>query len=190
MRAVFLTLFILIFAGPAYAPVPTFVGLFAEESSWDCWIDADTNLVDVYVRCEGFGEFTEVSFRIDNNTTLIRLSEECPIGATCVGDSETGITVSMPCANENNGLVLLKVTYIGSGDSPACSRLKIFPPGDTGEWLQFFDCGTVASPADGGWLLIRPDGTTGCTGCDMWTPVENTTWGTIKSLYTDQAPYN
>lgn len=189
MRIILLTLLILFFAGYAHSQVPAFVGLYTGETSGDCWIDADTGVVDVYVRFDFLNEFTQVSFRIENNTTLTRLGEECPAGATCSGDPETGITISMPCTDATAGLVLLKVTYVGSGDSPACSSLRILPVDEgTGEWLPFVDCQSSVAYADGGWLLINPDGSAGCTGCDLAIPVEDTTWGRIKQLYSTHAP--
>lgn len=183
MRAICLAVLVLVIGSGVASQVPPFVGLSTSEQSWECSLDPDTGLVDVFVRIEGWDGLTEVSFRIDNNTTLIRLGEECPVGATCIGDPETGITVSMPCADATGGLVLLKVTYAGSGDSPPCSRFRIEPPGGTTGSVQFVDCDSGTIGADGGWLLVKPDGTPGCTDCDMSIPVENTTWGRVKALF-------
>ena len=91
-----------------------------------------------------------------------------------------------PCAIAYGGCyaspnLILTIHYFGNGITPTCSLIKVMPdPSATPPGIYVTDCADppILGGAVGNAMVINP--VPGC-GCDI--PVEQTSWGQIKSLY-------
>ena len=116
-----------------------------------------------------------IRFRVEASSgiTFIWLSETSP-KPTVIGDSRTGIEIGYgACLIPDAGLIL-QIQYLGIGTSEPCSFLRVVPhpAAPSGEIEVVLCVGMGPASAVGKDLLVN------CT-----VPVQETTWGRIKSLY-------
>lgn len=102
------------------------------------------------------------------------------------GNSQTGIQISYgSCLSDP--ILLLTVTYIGSGLSDPCSAMEVVPdPAANPQKILVTDCSNPPSifESTGGSLILNNDGTCTC-GCGRIL-VKQSSWGCIKALYQDK----
>jgi hypothetical protein len=172
-------------AGSAFAQMPGSIGVFSDPGGTNCDIyDFAPGLITVYVVHVNSTGATAAQFRVDNVSwgagTLTFLGE---ISAypTVIGNSQSGISIGYGACIVSPNL-LLTINYFGSGLTPPCSYIKVvpdpqaIPPGN----VLVVDCGIPAAKwtATGGAMVVNP--LESCL-CDI--PVQETTWGRVKSLY-------
>ncbi len=110
----------------------------------------------------------------------IWLSDQKPYPVT-VGDSQTGVSVAYGSCVSAPIHVLTVVAF--GGGTPACCMYPITPdPGSASGTIEVTDCSFVdhtGVPSYNG--IINSNATCVCGD----PPVEETTWGRVKSLYTE-----
>ena len=125
-----------------------------------------------------FGAALAAIFRITSSDgfTGVWLGETSPYST--FGTSQAGIDVVYgSCIFQPTHL--LTITYQTFGTSAACSYLESVPHPDRPEgYIVIADCAAILLVGESGRLTVNPDST--CTP----VPVENRSWGSIKSLYT------
>jgi hypothetical protein len=99
---------------------------------------------------------------------------------TVIGTSITGISIGY-------GSCQAAPTYLGMSNffgsaAPACSQIWIVAdPASLSGAIEGVDCAVPAGKTfpGAGAIVVNPDATCGCPG----SPVESTTWGSVKALY-------
>lgn len=99
---------------------------------------------------------------------------------TVIGTTISGISIGY-------GACLAAPIYLGLSNffgsaAPACSWLAIVPdPASLSGQIEGVDCATPANKTfpGGGYATVNPDATCSCPG----SPVESSTWGSVKALY-------
>ena len=139
--------------------------------------DQSIGAFSVYVVHRGvtFDAAQGVRFAVQTSpgVTFAWLGENSPM-PTVVGDSRTGISIGYgACLIPDPGLIL-EIRFLGIGTSEACSFLNVVPhpQASSGEIEVILCVGLEAVSATGEKLLVN---------CPV--PVEQTTWGKVKSLY-------
>ncbi len=154
--------------------------LFSDSSFTDSsYVDQAPGKVSVYVVHRGvtYGHVRIVWFMVEASPgiTFEWLGESSPMATLVVGDSQTGIAMDYgACLFPDPGLILV-IHYWGFGTSDPCSSLRVVaPPGTpTGEITVGLCVGQGPISAVGKRLLVNSS-----------VPVETSTWGRVKSLYT------
>jgi hypothetical protein len=187
-RFLLLSIGLLLVAGLAFAQ-PGSIGVFSNVTGTNCDLyDVAPGLVLIYVVHTMTAGATASQFRVvcawGFNMTYLAESPTAPyikIG-TCGGPAGFGCAIAYGSCRPGPNMILT-MQYFASGLSAPCSYCQVMPdisitPPKTSVLVT--DC---ANPphllnATGGDLVINP--TTECM-CDI--PVEDTSWGQIKSLY-------
>lgn len=86
---------------------------------------------------------------------------------------------------EGLSTLICTVTWFCSGFEPLCSGVQVTPdPLASIAAVEVRDCANVAVPAGGGSAYVDASGGSGgCGQCAPPIPVQEQTWGQIKSLY-------
>ena len=107
--------------------------------------------------------------------TATYLSDTRPFEVT-VGNSQAGVSIAFGSCRQSP-VHVLTVNYFAWGTTPADCQYRTLPnPATGGIWM--WDCpGNVISLRDGGNFINPPEGDCGTV------PVETSTWGAIKSLF-------
>ena len=109
------------------------------------------------------------------------MGDNCPPEFVCTGNSQFGVEVDMSCVDKNS-FEVMQITYLGIGESEVCAEILAMPiPGAA--YIPLRPCSQNDSAAWGSRLVVRPDGTPECLNCVPAAPVQESTWGAIKSLY-------
>lgn len=184
-RFVLLSIGLLLVSSLAFAQ-PGSIGLFSNVGGTNCDVyDTVPGLVLVYVVHVYTPGATASQFRVASNwgNAMTYLSEAVTapyikIG-TCYGN---GCAIAYGSCRPSPNMILT-LQFFASGLTPPCSYLQVMPdistvPAKTSVLVT--DC---ASPplllnATGGDVVINP-----VEGCFCDIPVEETSWGRIKSLY-------
>jgi hypothetical protein len=140
------------------------------------YADATPQAFTIYVVHSGVvgSPVSSVQFMVEatSGIAFTWLSETSPF-AEVIGDSKTGIYIYYAaCLGPDPGLVL-QIQYFGIATSEPCSKLRVVPDPESvyGE-IEVVTCNFEVVKATGGELLVN---------CPV--PVEQTTWGKVKSLY-------
>jgi hypothetical protein len=185
MKRALLIVFCLSFlAGAVNAQVPGSIGLFADPAASYCDVyDYAPGIVIVYVVHVMTTGATASQFRVDSNSwgaNMLYLSEVVTPPYYAIGNSQTGVSIAYTyCVPSPN--MIMYIQYFAQGLSATCSKIKVVDhPTATPPGIYVVDCSDPPNllTATGGSVVINPDAT--CM-CDI--PVEETTWGKIKSLY-------
>jgi hypothetical protein len=162
------------------------VGVYADNGGMNC------NIVDNYV-----GLLTVYVVHVTDGATasmFLARRPECWTGAVWVGDS-TPYCPGVGCGDSQTGIGLvygacqvgaihvLTITYFVQAASQACCLYPLLPhPGSPGGQVEVTDCGFNPGVAMG--LVATVNGGPTCP-CGYPVPVEETTWGRVKALYTE-----
>lgn len=181
------TLLVVTIPAAAYAQYGV-IGLYTDASAGNCEVyDSAQGIFDVWVvHTMGTGA-SAAQFKVQPSAgfTATYLGDFSPF-EVYLGNSQTGISIAYgECLSGT--IVLLRITYLFDGSSATCGKLEI--TGDPAE-IQYpndpiiADCGSRSTIAkhvvQGGVLFVNPDGS--CP-CFLAVPVQESTWGQIKSLY-------
>jgi hypothetical protein len=103
---------------------------------------------------------------------------------TVIGQSTTGVSVAYG-ACLTSPISLGTINFFGNS-APTCTRIGIVPDPATltGE-IEAVDCDETKFFPTGGMMYVNPDITCTCNACPPPppSPVEESTWGAIKSMY-------
>lgn len=188
-KALMVAFCLLLVAGSVFAQGGQ-IGLFSDVFGTNCNVyDAAPGLVVVYVVHVYAIGATAAQFSVDDVTwsggAMTPLAEAVTnpfikIGTCANSLGGTGCAIAYGgCYASPN--MILTIQYFGSGLTPNCRYIQVMPdPSATPPGIYVTDCSDppLLMGADGGAMVINPDPT--CL-CDI--PVEETSWGQIKSLY-------
>jgi len=187
-KALLLTIAILCVASLAFAQAGAgSVGVFADPAGTVCNLyDSAPGLFLAYVVHVYAPGATASQFRVTSNNAMTYLSEAVTapyikIG-TCAGPSGFGCAIAYGGCYPSP-IMILTLQYFASGISPQCSYFKVEPDISVTPPKADVLATDCASPpnlliATGGTAYINPNAT-----CECDVPVEETSWGQIKSLY-------
>jgi hypothetical protein len=196
LKASLLAFALVLCAVNAQAVTPT-IGLYTDESATNCnLLDTGTALHDVFVVYTGQDEVTSTEFMLAPSVgaALTYLGEAVPSGGN-MGRADIGIAVVLGNCYDSPRL-FLTVFYHGLGVSGECSRLEIRPNPESqhqnGDMIAYVKCPFDINTAQVDWanpghITVNPDEDCECTAetGDNPSPVTASTWGGIKSLYTN-----
>jgi len=182
-RMMLLSIVLLCVSSLAFAQFPGSIGLFADPAG---------NLCDLYVAAPGLVSIyvvhilspgaTGAEFRVicDETANLLYLSDTVTSPYLSIGNSQAGIAIAYEeCVGSAN--MILTIQYYAQTSPGTCTSCRVVedpnaaPPG-----IYVADCSDppLLLNATGGEIVVNPDYTCGC-----YVPVEETSWGKIKSLY-------
>jgi hypothetical protein len=124
---------------------------------------------------------------------------DTPVFPVTIGDSQTGVSLGYGECLSNRAHVLT-LNFFTQATSHSCCCYFIYPhPQSTTGWVEVVDCNNDLQTANGSWGYINADwvtcgcwigkqtageGPAGPYGCiNDPVPVEQATWGKVKSLY-------
>lgn len=183
-RLVLLTIVVLCVSSLGAAQViPGSIGVFADPPATNCNIsDTAPGLLYLYIVHVSTNGSTASQWMLQPGAgfTPSYVAESSTF--LTIGTALTGITVAYGSCRDarTTPILLLTMTYFGSGTSSACGLLSIVPDDDAPTGLvEVVDCAAQKHTIPrGGQARVNPDGT--CT-CNV--AAEETSWGKIKSLY-------
>jgi hypothetical protein len=94
-----------------------------------------------------------------------------------IGTPEAGCAISYEACKTGN-FWIYQNNYLGDGSSPTCSNTLYITAAPDKPGVQVINCAEGREYSNGGAGVVNGDGT-----CDCNVPVEETTWGKVKSLY-------
>jgi hypothetical protein len=177
-KVLLLALAVICVSSLAYGQNVGTIDIFGDAQLQSCNVTA-AGQFSIYVAQTNSGGSTAVAFRIDRPATMLRLGDT-PAFPLAIGDSDNGIGVVFNTCLTGTFLVLT-VSYFDQGTA-GCEWMTIL--GDlssTSQRIGIVDCDDIKWESDqAGQARVNPDGS-----CQCAVPVEETTWGGIKSLYQD-----
>ncbi len=170
----------LITATMTYAQPPGSLFLAGDSLGADCTVYDAPGIVHIYVfHIYTYGA-TASQFMIDctSGVAMTYLSDYSPY--LIIGNSQTGVAIAYGTCVPSPHMIL-DIQYLGSGLSQNCSSCRVVPdPIAVPPEILVADCQDPPNLliAMGGEIWINPDGS-----CSCIIPVQETSWGRIKSLY-------
>jgi hypothetical protein len=180
----------MIMTGTAFAEIGN-IGLFSDPGGTVCNLYDDvTGLVQIYVVLSYIPTWIDGAMgarfmvECDDGVNMIYIDEIIPDPFIAEGNSLTGIDMGSPICYPSPHLILT-IRYYGQGLSDICSYCRVVAhPVPLNEqypeaiYIIICDGLPYWFSATGGEIVINPD-----AGCNCDVPVEETSWGKIKSLY-------
>ena len=159
------------------------IGLFSDMGGTNCFlVDAGPGLAPVYsVHTLSPGATASQFMVVNHGFTGSNVGESAATGMLAQGAAFTGLAVAYggPCIIGSAQIYM--INFFTSGTSAPCSWMEVVPDpiAPTGT-IEIADCQVPPTKlvGTGGQLVVNPDGT-----CECANPVEETSWGKIKSLY-------
>ena len=156
-----------------------------------CVLTNDDGLIRLYVIHWPSPDAVGVRYRISTcQSTLTWLGDAFSPTMTFTGDSHGGVVVQYPTCLAGP-IVVQAAIYLGTGDSPADSGIKLLPHPDSqsGE-VEGDRCGGGVDFLDAGGVCIKPI-TCFCNYLGppyhsipcLTVPVGPSTWGRVKAMY-------
>jgi hypothetical protein len=141
--------------------------------------DRTPGLLSIYIIYIGYYDATAVEFSAPKPPcfTAMYLSDS-PMFAVTIGNSQAGVSVGFGSCRHWPVLVLT-VNYFAYGTTPADCVYRTLPHPATGQ-IYMADCEYNVVPLTSGGNFINPP-----EGDCAPVPVETSTWGSIKSLFSD-----
>jgi hypothetical protein len=181
MKRLLTVILLMVFASVSHAQNPYGrIMLYSDAEFSSCSLASDVGPRGVFVVHDFATGVTGSWFKVENvsATGLSYLAELSEFPLT-QGTSQDGVAISYEGCLSGT-ILLLTITYWGSGGSPACSQLEVVgdPASPRGE-IEITPCGGPILDHTGGVLVVRGNATCPCS----ITPVRTTTWGAVKSFY-------
>ncbi len=174
----------LVLAGAATCAADT-MGVYADNGGINCNIVANyAGVLMVYVVHFSPGGATASQFMARKPacwTGAVWLGDSTPFcpGVGC-GDSQMGIALAYG-ACRIQAIHVLTISYFIQGSGQMCCTYPVLPhPWSAAEQIEVLDC--QFNPGVAGGLVATVNGGPTCP-CGYPVPVEETTWGQVKSLY-------
>jgi hypothetical protein len=163
-------------AGTAFAQNGS-IAVFSDAAGTDCFFTDSGGLVQVFV-FHLFSPGATASEWMIYTPGWTHLGDN-PDFTLVIGQSITGVAISYENCLQGD-FRLMTINFFGNSASN-CLLLGIVPaPNKAG--VRAVDCAENNVFIPGGWGRINADGT--CQNCDPPDPVEQSTWGQIKAMYT------
>jgi hypothetical protein len=175
-RALLISCFITACASMAFAGAGS-IGVYSASDGTNCnFTDAPSGIAFVYMVHTNSTGATASEFMLVRPAGWTLLGG-IPAFPLTIGTPEAGCAISYEACKLGNFL-LYQNTYQTDGSSETCSNTVYITaaPGKTA--VQIINCTEGREYSDGGAGVVNSDGT-----CDCNVPVEETTWGKVKSLY-------
>lgn len=182
---------LIVLIGPAQAQPGAITLSSSSYRYWCCNAeDRQEGLLKIYVYHVYTPGATASQFMVLPSTgvNLIYITETSPFGMI-IGNSQNGIAIAYEACLQAP-ILLLEIVYYTRGLSQSCSVMNIVPNfnAPSGQ-IEVADCSDPPNilVATGGELIVNMD-----ESCMWWEcycdpdPVEQTSWGAIKSLYRGQ----
>jgi hypothetical protein len=179
-RGLLLFAALLITVSMSHAQPPGSLFLAGDSLGTDCTVYDTPGLVHIYVVHVYTYGATGSQFMIDCTSGFapVYLTEFSPY--ITIGNSQTGVAIAYgSCVPSPH--TILDIHYFGQGLSQDCSSCRVVPdPYAMPPQILVADCQDPPNLliATGGEIWINPDGS-----CHCLIPVQETSWGQIKSLY-------
>lgn len=181
-KALLLALAVICVSSVAYGQSGS-IDIFGDAGATSCNVTASPDgIFNVYIyHTNAIGGVTASAWLMDRPmATFNNVGEVSPFPLK-LGGSDVGISFSYEGCRTGSFLILT-ITYWGQSATAPCGLMTIVgdPNTVTGE-VEFADCSPFpvrTSVPQAGQARLNPDGTCSCN-----VPVEETTWGGIKSLY-------
>jgi len=190
MKRLLLMTFVLVVGATSVMAQYGRVGIFGNATGTNCAItDAAVALLPVYVVHIGATGATAVQYTATKPacTTASYLSDTNVFSVT-LGNSQTGMAIGYGACLTGD-IHVQTINLFGSGTTPACCIYPItcHPDGvSTGSCarvkIDVVDCAFVVQDAPGQSGVIN---STGACTCEMIIPVQESSWGQIKALYSE-----
>jgi len=187
-RILLLTVAVLCVAGLASAQQDVgSIDIFSDGLYTSCNVVDVVGIVPVYVvhtHANDGAAASQWKLELDPGVTMASVGS---INAypTAIGDPLVGISVAYGACQTAANNLLVTINFFGSGTSATCGLMSIVPdPASLSGLVEIVDClqppfgPNKVTLEKGGQARVNPDGT-----CDCTVPVQETTWGGIKSLY-------
>lgn len=174
------------------------IAVFGDENLVSCNIGDNPGLVKLYVGHVYMSGARGARFVVGLPSTLVFLQETSPFAWT--GDSASGITICYGACLSGSQLIL-EINTFGAGVTFPCSYINVMPdPAEPSGSVVALDCDWNVTFPTSGPAVVNPTPGCSCTLClsctteiaetspgvshfCSWVPVEQTTWGKIKSMY-------
>ncbi len=180
-KALLLTLVLMLGASMAFAQAGS-IGIFADPAATNC------NLVAM---AQGLGAYYIVHVNTPGAVgceysapkpacmTLASYLSDTNVFPVSIGNSQTGISVGYGVCKVSPILVQT-ISYFILGPNPTCCRYYVLPHPINGG-PNVVDCADNLLIATGGQGIVNS-----VVGqCECNVPVQDTTWGSVKALYTE-----
>lgn len=187
-RILLSTVAVLCVAGLAFAQSDVgSIDIFSDGGYTDCNVTDGGGLIPVYVvhsHATDGARASQWMLELGVGVTMASVGSSSPF-PTAIGNPLTGISIAYGNCQTAANTLIMTVNFFGSGTSETCSLLSIVAdPAALSGMVEIVDC--LEPPAGpnkitlekGGQARVNPDLT-----CDCTVPVQETTWGGIKSLY-------
>ncbi len=176
-RLLLLTAIMLVLPGGVFAQM---IGLFADTGGNDCnLVDNAPGPFSVHVVLINHGGAAVCEFQVLGSRGFAGTHlSDTPVLGNPVGDSQNGIFINlMGCRTAPTHV--LTINYNGFGLSSLCSTLEVIENGNAlPPTPSITDCVGTRSLAFVKAMIVNPT-----ASCTCAVPVEETTWGRIKSIY-------
>jgi hypothetical protein len=177
-RLMFVALAVVLCANVAFAQNAGVIGIYADAEPGPPANRAITDaggLVRLYIWHAGSDQVTASQFKVDIGGLGWTSIGESWAFALIIGNGLNGIAISYEFCLSGD-IYLGSLSFIGN-NAPDCSLIAIVPdPVSTSGRVQAFDCSSNRVYPMGYAATVNPDGV-----CPV--PVQETTWGKVKSLY-------
>jgi hypothetical protein len=179
-RVVFLAIATLFVASLAFAQAGS-IGIFGDPAGTNCNLAAMTQGLGAYyvVHTNTPGAVgCEYSAPKPACMTLAQYLSDTNAFPVTIGNSQTGVSVGYGVCRQAPILVQT-ISYFILGPNPMCCRYYVLPHPINGG-PNMVDCADNLLIATGGQGIVNSDPT-----CHCDVPVQDTTWGQVKALYTE-----
>ncbi|UCH84511.1 MAG: hypothetical protein JSW50_02120 [Candidatus Latescibacterota bacterium] len=180
-KALLLTLVLVVSASMAFAQAGS-VGLFADPGGVNCNVTDIPGLLPIFAVHVYHAGATACQFSAPVPACMIAaiwLSDTAVFPVT-VGNSQTGVAIGYGLC-QGAPTHVLTINVFAQGLSAPCCVYPVLPdPNVPSGQVEVVDCNNSLLQATGGVAIINS--TPNCN-CDV--PTEDTTWGKVKSLYTN-----
>ena len=185
MRKLFtITCSLLVIAGAAFAQwQPGSLDITSDVGGTDCNLGDAPPFQSIYVFHTNTNGSTLARYRVNpsGGVTATWLADNTAPYQS-IGSSPAGIATAYG-ACVSGSFLINTMTYITSGNIPACETLQVVEdPTSTSGQVEFIDCSlpvpVKATVPVAGTAIFNNDGS-----CQCNIPVRDTTWGKVKRLY-------
>jgi len=179
-KALLISLVLVFGAGMAFAQGGS-IGIFADPAGLNCNLGDVAGLTQYYIVHVNSAGATACQFSAPKPAcfTATYLADT-GIFAVTVGSSQTGVSIGYGMCRQSP-LHVLTLSYFTNGMTPSCCYYPVLEhPTATPPGLLVVNCAEQLIPATGGKGIIKSG-----AGCNCNVPVEETTWGQVKSLYNE-----
>ena len=178
-KALLLMLVLMLGATMAFAQNGS-IGIFADNGGVSCNLPSTATSMYYFVHVNAVGatasQWAAPKPACLNGTRLTDIA----VFAINFGNTNDGITIGYPTCRAGT-FHIMTVMYTVVGADPCCYFSVVADPNLSSGLIEIPDCEYDMAYGTGGQGILNSDP----VNCDCDVPVESTTWGQLKALYTD-----